>query len=1549
MSGKRFKSKVKLMKMFFIAVIIVTSSCLIASAVNAADTIAPSAVSDLGTSQTSSTSITLTWTAPGNDGDQGTATGYELRYSTVGSLTDQTWSMGTLVTGVPVPQTAGSAESFLVTGLTAGSRYWFGIRTTDGTNWSQISNSPANLISNLGQCDVWVFNQYAYGDRENALMRMIQPDIVHRAAYEWVGTKLWERNFDGVKPDMDKLVRNGTLWLSGISAAWWAPHYEVLGPNVNLNEAGDGPGCCYLNYTTTSGINQLLFKSKKQIDNGSYGIELDQMNDKTNAASILNQLKSYALNTYGRNIYCSINADYYGDGADYGLGGYPCPFDANNDFDGSVNNINTIRTLCSSVSKPIYYFVDFAGASSGGPQKYEQWANFIRVGDAQVLAGGGYPGFLRSHQNGYSSFELKAFTIQANFFKFLRENDALIHNLTFINPSTLNTTASNVFTSAFSQTGRTIVHLVNGNYNSSTQVMATQTNFTLNIALASAPTKVWITTPDRLSDNNRKRDLAFTYSNGVATIGVDELQYHDMVVIEQTGNFYNPVYSSMKIKFPWPAPKYIYTGSNFKYTALQTEGWSQDFDWYVNDIYGGNATYGTVDSNGVYTAPSTVPAGGSVTIKAVSKDSSAVYNEITQQIAAAPALPFSASFSGDSAGKAPLYWQIVDGKGAWKVDTDASAKVLHNSNIMEGKVERGNNCGNGYAEGGAMTDPVIVTGNAAWSDYTYSVDVKPVKNYYPWYGIDADPSGSMVGLIFLYKDSKNYYVYQWQCDNTLALYKYVNGIPMKIGNDVPALAPTTGSYTTLKVAVKGNTFTAYEGTASLRTDTDISFSSGGVGLTTALTENYFKNITVSATGNVTLPPTMVNFAYHKNVTISGDMGGNYLTDGDTGYLNKWYSDTVPQWAGVDLLQPRTINCWVVKHAYMGYEPAIYNTADYKLQCSNDGVNWTDVDSVTGNTAPMTLRYVTPFTARYVRLFVTRANLNFDDDIRIYEFEVWGPDSGNIILGGNVTVSAGCGAQYLTDGLVNNGTSCKWWTATVPQTAAIDLGQNYTINRWVVKHAEAGGESPTYNTADFKLQSSDDGVVWTDVDSVTGNTSAVTDRSVTKFTARYVRLYVSRANPNVDTCTRIYEFEVYGNPSLEHTNLTLNKNVAISAGCGAQYITDGLMNNGTSCKWWTATVPQTATIDLGNTRLIDRWIVKHAEAGGEPSTYNTSDFKLQKSDDGTNWTDVDSVTGNTAATTDRSVPPFCARYVRLYVSKANANVDGCIRIYEFEVWGGLVENLAYNKSVSISQGMYGEMLTDGLTTTQKWWTPSVPASATINMGNYYTISRWVVKHAQAGGESSAYNTADFKLQRSDDGVNWMDVDSVTGNTAAITDRMVPAFTTRYVRLHVSKANAGSDNSVRIYEFEVWGNPAGLKGNLAYGQPVVPSGGTGGGLYLTDGLVSGGSSNKWWTGSVPQSAYVDLGTKKTIERWVVKHAQMGGEPSAYNTADFKLQKSDDGINWTDVDSIAGNTAAITDRYVTPFSARYVRLYVSKANPGTDNCVRIYEFELWGDKGQ
>lgn len=85
--------------------------------------------------------IYLQWTAPGDDGYVGTASKYELRYST-SVITHTNWANATLIPNLPVPKSAGGKEKLVLTGFTPGVTYYFAIKTADEkNNWSGVSNN----------------------------------------------------------------------------------------------------------------------------------------------------------------------------------------------------------------------------------------------------------------------------------------------------------------------------------------------------------------------------------------------------------------------------------------------------------------------------------------------------------------------------------------------------------------------------------------------------------------------------------------------------------------------------------------------------------------------------------------------------------------------------------------------------------------------------------------------------------------------------------------------------------------------------------------------------------------------------------------------------------------------------------------------------------------------------------------------------------------------------------------------------------------------------------------------------------------------------------------------------------------------------------------------------------------------------------------------------------------------------------------------------------------------------------------------------------------
>jgi predicted alpha-1,2-mannosidase len=96
-------------------------------------------------------------------------------------------------------------------------------------------------------------------------------------------------------------------------------------------------------------------------------------------------------------------------------------------------------------------------------------------------------------------------------------------------------------------------------------------------------------------------------------------------------------------------------------------------------------------------------------------------------------------------------------------------------------------------------------------------------------------------------------------------------------------------------------------------------------------------------------------------------------------------------------------------------------------------------------------------------------------------------------------------------------------------------------------------------------------------------------------------------------------------------------------------------------------------------------------------------------------------------------------------------------------------------------------------TAKWWR--------VDLGGSTAVRTITVRHASAGGESTAWNTRDYDIQVSDDGTNWTNLVQARSNTSGVTTHAVNV-TTRYLRLNIVTAEQGGNGAARIYEFEVY---------------------------------------------------------------------------------------------------------------------------------------------------
>ncbi|UCH83740.1 MAG: hypothetical protein JSW50_15030 [Candidatus Latescibacterota bacterium] len=106
------------------------------------DTTAPAAVADLRLRAPTQSTLALVWTAPGDDGTEGTAASYDIRFSDA-PIDDSNWEHAHPIdpTIVPTPKPAGQIETIVIKNLDSGAMYYFALKASDEVpNQSELSN-----------------------------------------------------------------------------------------------------------------------------------------------------------------------------------------------------------------------------------------------------------------------------------------------------------------------------------------------------------------------------------------------------------------------------------------------------------------------------------------------------------------------------------------------------------------------------------------------------------------------------------------------------------------------------------------------------------------------------------------------------------------------------------------------------------------------------------------------------------------------------------------------------------------------------------------------------------------------------------------------------------------------------------------------------------------------------------------------------------------------------------------------------------------------------------------------------------------------------------------------------------------------------------------------------------------------------------------------------------------------------------------------------------------------------------------------------------------
>lgn len=141
---------------------------------------------------------------------------------------------------------------------------------------------------------------------------------------------------------------------------------------------------------------------------------------------------------------------------------------------------------------------------------------------------------------------------------------------------------------------------------------------------------------------------------------------------------------------------------------------------------------------------------------------------------------------------------------------------------------------------------------------------------------------------------------------------------------------------------------------------------------------------------------------------------------------------------------------------------------------------------------------------------------------------------------------------------------------------------------------------------------------------------------------------------------------------------------------------------------------------------------------------------------------------TSVTTHAIEPAADARFIRLNITRPTHTGDQTARIYEFEVYGVDGPNLALMRPATGSESCtpdegpekaFNGSVSGGVS--DRWCTDQWDRFLQVDLGSVVKVTRFVVKHAGAGGESEDLDTRAFDIQVSQDGKTFITVISGFG--------------------------------------------------------------------------------------------------------------------------------------------------------------------------------------------
>jgi len=530
------------------------------------------------------------------------------------------------------------------------------------------------------------------------------------------------------------------------------------------------------------------------------------------------------------------------------------------------------------------------------------------------------------------------------------------------------------------------------------------------------------------------------------------------------------------------------------------------------------------------------------------------------------------------------------------------------------------------------------------------------------------------------------------------------------------------------------------------------------------------------------------------VTADREDGGMHpanANDGNMGSQWQAWGDT-DHWLLYDLKASH-----ILKKFVLTPESAYYHHSNYTIESSANGTDWTTLVTVVNGPeqAQDVHELAAPAAARYVRLTIK------GQIARVREFEVWGNLDPN-------------------------------WPASIdPRVGSVNKSdpQDIAVSMKLYGHVFLG-------------------LTW-------GGTAVPADQYAydpEKNLVTLFKTYLSTLPAGEQTI--FFQFDGGGDQELKLT-VTDSPLVLISQGkpvtATSSQATAGNVADGNDGSKWDAGggTPQSLIIDLQSPMSVSKFVVKHNGAA-EPNSgfYNTSDFSLWTSMDGTDWTQQASISGNTANATSHNVAPVTARYAKLLITKANnTGWDNTARIAEFQVYG----------SVDASQLVSLDM--SGMTT-------QLTAGASIQAAPVGITSsgQRVTDLGASPGRSLAYSSSDTGVTTvSPSGLIQAVAPGVTSVKASVTENGRTVSGSVMVIVYGAKLySEGFENPSDVANPAIWD----VWGVSTNNKTVVPA-------VVTDTVRTGTNSLQLNLDHVVLTPKFDIGASTVMEAWFYDVGQDG----------------------------------------------------------------------------